>query len=208
VQRDELAELHFITLVKNVPSILKLGILSHNGMAKIDHESIATAEIQDRRAKVKIPGGSPLHDYANLYFHARNPMMYKRRGRHREITVLRISPAVLDIPCVVITDGNASSGYIRFAASPDGLAIVDRERTFALNWTSNNLIEQFSKACGKCAEVLVPDRVDPSFILGAYVSNDETKRAPRRGGSRSRCHYQSGVILSIRTIGNGKSRYR
>ena len=167
MQRDELEELHFITLVKNVPSILKLGILSHNAVAKIAHESIAMSEVQDRRAKVKVPGGRALHEYANLYFHARNPMMYKRRNRH----------ALLDLPGVVITDGNASSDYIRFAAAPGGLAIVDRERTFALNWTSNNQIEYFRNACAKCAEVLVPERVDPSFVFGAYVSNEETQRS-------------------------------
>ena len=176
MQRDELQELHFITLVKNVPSILKFGILSHSAVAKIDHESIAMSEIQDRRAKVKVPGGRALHDYANLYFHARNPMMYKRQSRHAEIAVLRVRPAVLDLPGVVITDGNASSDYIRFAAAPGGLAIVDRERTFALDWRSNNQIDYFRNACAKCAEVLVPQRVDPSFVLGAYVSNDETQR--------------------------------
>lgn len=176
MQRDELEELHFITLVKNVPSILKLGILSHNAVAKIAHESIAMSEVQDRRAKVKVPGGRALHEYANLYFHARNPMMYKRRNRHAEIAVLRVRPALLDLPGVVITDGNASSDYIRFAAAPGGLAIVDRERTFALNWTSNNQIEYFRNACAKCAEVLVPERVDPSFVFGAYVSNEETQR--------------------------------
>jgi hypothetical protein len=175
VQRDELRELHFITLVRNVPSILKVGILSHNAVTKIDHESIAMSEIQDRRAKVKVPGGRALHDYANLYFHARNPMMYKRRGRHKEIAVLRVRTAVLDLPGVVITDGNASSDYIRFAAAPGGLAIVDRDRTFALNWRSNNQIEYFRNACAKCAEVLVPQRVEPSLVTGAYVSSDETQ---------------------------------
>src|SRR5215470_4652905 len=100
MQRHELLELHFITLVKTVPSILKLGVLSHNAAAKIGHESIAMTEIQDRRAKVKVPGGLALHDYANLYFHARNPMMYKRRARHAELAVLRVSTSILDVPGV------------------------------------------------------------------------------------------------------------
>src|SRR5262245_51292971 len=111
---------------------MERGILSHTSTVGILHASIAMPEIQDRRTRVKVPGGRQLHDYVNLYFHARNPMMYKRRARHADMTVLRVSPTILDVPGVVITDGNASSDYIRFASGASGLAIVDRDRTYAM----------------------------------------------------------------------------
>lgn len=66
MKREELEELHYITPISNVPSICKRGILSHHGAARIQHQSIAMAEIQDRRAKVTVPGGRRLHEYANL----------------------------------------------------------------------------------------------------------------------------------------------
>lgn len=36
------------------------------------------AEAQERRDRKQVPGGLRLHQYANLYFHARNPMLYAR----------------------------------------------------------------------------------------------------------------------------------
>ena len=132
--RDELTELHYIIAIAHVPSVLEHGIVSHNEAGKLEHTSVAMAEIQDIRKNVVVPNGMPLHDYVNLYVCARNPMMYKRRGQHADLCVLRVSTDVLDLPNVVVADGNAAStlrGYARFAAAPDGLSIVDRELTFA-----------------------------------------------------------------------------
>jgi hypothetical protein len=131
-------------------------------------------EIQDRRAKVVVPGGRRLHEYVNLYVCARNPMLYKRQGQHAELCILRISLDVLDLPGVVVTDANASSPYVRFAAAPDGLRIVDQELTFAEYWTDSDRIQYYRKKSAKCAEILIPDRLDPQFLVGAYVSCEES----------------------------------
>jgi len=133
--------------------------------------------IQDRRKNKIVPGGRPLHEYVNLYFHARNPMLYILQSRHTDLCVLRVSTQVLDLPGVVITDSNASSDYVRFAPAPRGLSIVDKEMTFAEYWTHPNPIEAYQRKSAKCAEVLVPDRVEPHFIMGAYVSCSESKQA-------------------------------
>jgi len=132
-------------------------------------------EVQARRAKVTVPGGRRLHEYADLYICGRNPMLYKWRGRHHEICVLSVSTAVLDLPGVVITDSNASSGYVRFEAAPDGLGIVNRDRTFAEYWTDGDPIEEWRKKAAKCAEVLVPDCVAPRFLGGIYVSCEQSR---------------------------------
>jgi len=68
---EELDELHYITPIKNMGSICTMGILSHKKAEKIPHQSVAMDEIQERRKKVVVPGGRPLHQYVNLYFHAR-----------------------------------------------------------------------------------------------------------------------------------------
>lgn len=67
MKRSELTELHYITPIANVPSILRQGILSHNRAKRVQHQSVAMNEIQDRRAKVTVPGGKKLHEYVNLY---------------------------------------------------------------------------------------------------------------------------------------------
>jgi len=170
MERRKLTELHYITPIANVPSILQLGILSHARAQRLQPQSVAMQVIQDRRARVTVPGGRKLHEYANLYICARNPMMYKRQAQHQDLCVLRIRPEVIDLPGVVITDGNASGQYVRFAAAPEGLRIVDRELTFAEFWTDPNLIIKWRKTAAKCAEVLVPDSVEPTYIMGAYVS--------------------------------------
>ena len=177
MRRDELDELHYITPIANVPSICELGILSHRRASRVEHQSVAMPEIQDRRAHVVVPGGRPLHEYANLYICARNPMMYLRRGQDAELCIFRVSTNVLDLPRVVVTDANAAadSPYVRFAAAPGGLRIVDRGLTFAEYWTSPDLFEQYRRKSAKCAEVLVPDLVPPRFLIGAYVSSENSR---------------------------------
>jgi len=177
MDRSDLQELHYITTVRNVPSIMSRGILSHKQSKKINHNSVAMEAIQDRRKNKVVPGGRPLHEYVNLYFHARNPMLYVRQSQHIDLCVLRVSTEILDLPGVVITDSNASSDYARFSPAPRGLSIVDKGLTFAEYWTHTNPIEAYQRKSAKCAEVLVPDRVESDFIIGAYVSCIEVKKA-------------------------------
>jgi hypothetical protein len=175
VTRKELKELHYITAISNLVSIMKRGILSNKLSRKIKHESMAMQEIQDRRAKVVVPGARPLHEYACLYICGRNVMLYKRRNQHREICVLGISTGVLDLPGVVVTDGNASSAYVLFKPAPRGLQIVHKDLTFAEYWTDDDPIVYYQKKSAKCAEVLLPDRVDPKYIQCVYVSCEEAR---------------------------------
>jgi len=175
MDRSELQELHYIAPIGNVPSILELGLLSHRAASRVQHDSIAMTEIQDRRRKVQVPAGLALHEYVNLYFNARNPMMYKRRADHASITVLRVGLQVLDLPGVVLASGNASSEYTRFAASPGGLAMLDSGLVFAKSWLSADEIDYFRRKSAICAEVLVPARVGPEHVQGAYVSCPEAE---------------------------------
>lgn len=73
--RADVTELHYITAIANVPSILENGILSHALAQAIPYESIAERGVQDRREAKAVPGGRTLHEYANLYFDAHNPML-------------------------------------------------------------------------------------------------------------------------------------
>lgn len=176
--RDELRELGYIVPIATIPSILKRGILSHRRAESVAHESIALEGVQDRRAKVIVPNGRRLHEYVNLYICPRNPMLFKRQDIHAQICVLRISSDVLDIPNVVVTDSNAGTKFVRFSASPGGLSLVDRKRTFARYWNHpEDEREHRRHSAQKCAEVLVPDIVPTRYIDGAYVSCEESHQA-------------------------------
>jgi hypothetical protein len=175
MKRSDIEHLYYITHIDNLASILKNGILSHNRIKnkKIDHEQIYDPAIQEIRKNKRLPNGKRLHDYANLYFNARNAMMYKRKDIHREICILIVDPKILNATYVVISDMNASSGYARFYTA-DELNMLDEDLIFAQDWRHRNPIEYLRRRSAVCAEVLVPNFVPSAFIIGTDVSCNET----------------------------------
>jgi hypothetical protein len=175
-----LREFQNITLITNIPSILKHGIVSYVEAAKLPHLSIALQGVQDKRDVKKVPGGLALHEYANVYFHARNPMMSRRTNEAARLCVLKVSIDILSIRGAVITDQDAASSYVKFSA-PDRLKLMDLDYVFARNWKHpENQIEEWRHSSAKCAEALIPERIPTNFLLGAYVVNDAA-RAELRG---------------------------
>ncbi len=174
MKKSDITELHFITYIANVPSILQVGIISRNMVVRknVRFEDVSEQGVQDRRAGKKVPGTSKeLHDYANLYFDAHNPMLSARRSENNKICVLRININVLDLKGVIVTDMNAARDC-RFMSVDEGLSSLDREKVYMINWKDpNNSINDYRQSGIKCAEILVPERVEPRYIIGAYVAN-------------------------------------
>jgi len=172
MNRGDVTELHYITAIANVPSILRYGILSHTLAEQRIHDSVAMPEIQEIRTNKQIPGGRPLHEYANLYFDAHNPMLSKCRARNNDICVLQIDSTALDIDGVIVTDRNAARRAVRYYDVATGLATLDRDKLFAEFWLHrDDPIEEDRHKALKCAEVLVPDRLEARFVIEAYVAN-------------------------------------
>lgn len=169
MERSEVTELHFIAPINNLASIMERGILSNRRVQGITHESVADHKVQERRSRVRVPDGRPLHEYANLYFDARNPMMYRRLDCRDALAVVCVSPAALDIPGAVIADGNAASTGTRFHPSPRGLAMLDSRYTYARYWTDPDWSVRAERKRRRCAEVLVPDLVPPELVVRACV---------------------------------------
>lgn len=164
-----ITELHCIMPIANLPSVLTHGILSYERAAQLQHASVAMQPVQDRRDQKRIPQGLRLHQYANLYFHARNPMLYKRLNEAGFLCVLRVSLEVLGAQGAVITDSNAASDYARFL-HPVQWTLVNFDDVLAESWTHpDNPRRYFQHKSRKCAEVLVPHRVPPEALTGAYV---------------------------------------
>jgi hypothetical protein len=177
MDKTKIREFHYITHVDNLPSIAIHGILSHNLASGVAHKDLSSTQVQGKRQNKKIPGGNLLHDYANLYFDARNPMLFTLISNNSidSICVLSIIPGILDLPNCIISDRNAASDYARFMDATQGCRIIDETKTFAKYWTSEDIfIEMELKSC-KCAELLVPNRVDIGLIQYIYVANDSTK---------------------------------
>jgi hypothetical protein len=162
-------ELHCIMPMANVASVMAHGILSYERASKLPHHSVAMQPVQDRRDHKHVPGGLKLHQYANLYFHARNPMLHKRLSEVETLCVLRVSTQVLALPGTVITDQNAASDYVRFMA-PGQWRLLAWDDIFAVDWRHpGDQIAYWRHKSRKCAEVLVPHQVDRKFLTGAYV---------------------------------------
>lgn len=156
--------------IANIASVMRHGILSHERAAQLQHRSVAMQEMQDRRDSKTVPGGLKLHQYANMYFHARNPMLSVRR--HEDVCVLRISTQILKLHGAVITDQNAASKYVRFYA-PSQWGLLDFDDIFARDWTHpDDQIREWRHKSRKCAEVLVPQKVAPNMITSAFVVDE------------------------------------
>ncbi len=172
---DRITEFHNIMPISNMTSVMQHGLLSHARASQLNHADISLAEIQDRRDTKSIPQGRKLHEYANVYFHARNPMMSKRRDEAQNLCVLRVSNEILNIPNVVVTDQNAASDYARFLA-PDQMNrfTLDLDLIYASDWRHNDKISYWRHKSRKCAEVLVPDMIPVEYIFGVYVVNPQS----------------------------------
>jgi hypothetical protein len=100
-----------------------------------------------------------------MYINPKNPMLYVRRERQREIVILRISPCVLEEGQHVFSDGNAASHDTQFSSESN---IVARSIA-ALNASYWGDCPDGKRR--RCAELLVYPNVPPSHIISAICSS-------------------------------------
>jgi len=177
MKASDIRYLYYITHVDNVPSILRRGLLSH---AEVERQGVKFTPIYDesivsRRKERLTPEGRSLWDYANLYFQARNPMMYRviREKKKESLAVVAFRREVMETGGVIITDGNATNSPTQFFDSAEGTKVL------STNWkTIQN--DWWSKDDGSkrriMAECLVPGQVGPEHIGAVYVPNSEAKQ--------------------------------
>ncbi len=171
--QSQVGELFFITHVGNVESILRMGILSHNRAARVRHSKVDLDTVHEIRSNVRVSPSRMLHDHANLYVCGRNAMMYHvvHNNPIHDVCLLRVSPEVLALPDVVVTDGNAARvGVTRFDDAATGIAALEYSRVHAESWIHDpDYTASYEHKRVKQAEVLVPELVDPASIIGAYA---------------------------------------
>ena len=168
--------LYNIQAIDNIPSIMQRGLLSNEKSRKIKHTSIAMEEVQERRDVKYVPNGLGLHQYANVYFDPRNPMLSARRHENENICILKFDCCILDFEGAVVSDRNASSTYAGFYPPEIGLNEIDFKLVYAAYWTDDNYYEYLRKKSIKCAEVLVPYEIPYDYVVCAAVVNQHTKQ--------------------------------
>jgi O-acetyl-ADP-ribose deacetylase (regulator of RNase III) len=180
-RRAEIKGLFYITHVENVPSILKHGILSHGQIEaqNVPFTAIYDAAIVSNRKAKPTPDRASLWEYANLYFQPRNPMMYRVvcERRRTDVAVVGVKPDVLQLPHVLITDGNAASGPTRFFNVSDGLEVIEGQWRDIQAEYWNNLNGSKRKIMAEC---LVPERITPDHVHTIFVADHESQERLKR----------------------------
>jgi O-acetyl-ADP-ribose deacetylase (regulator of RNase III) len=174
-KKPEIKSLYYITHIENIPSIISHGILSHQLIEDhgIKYKDIYDIEIVGNRKQKKTPEGHSLWDFANVYFQARNPMLYRivNEFNHKEIAVLGINSSILQRQNSYITDGNAANIETKFYPSQEGIKIISEI------WPTINS-EWWNKTNGSkrkiMAECLVPNVIPPESIHSIYVSSHQS----------------------------------
>lgn len=171
------SQLFYITHIDNIPSILQKGILSHS---IIENQEVKYTQIYDKgiisnRKDKKTPNNKSLWEYANIYFHPRNPMLYRvvHEQPPEKIAILAIDKDVTQLPGVFITNGNAASllSDIMPMTQQNYYRVINQlKKVFdSTYWTD----EDGSKR-KIMAECLVPKKVPSDYIKTIYVVDDKT----------------------------------
>ena len=170
IRYRRLRYLYYIVPKDNIASILASGALlcRSRALAAGIPTDISDPEVNQRRSgKIDPIQRRQLHDYVNLYFRARNPMLSVRRQLQSDLVVLCVDGRLLWEEHVLFTDGNAASGTTKFFNNLADLRELDWDCLEADRW--NDFDDGKRK---RCAEVLVPDSVPLSRVEEAVVSNE------------------------------------
>ena len=174
--RYGIEHLKYMTPIENLASIMELGLLSHNGVQStgISRRDISDPEVQRIRGAKQV-GGRELHDYVNLYFNSRNPMLYVRQEVQDNIAILCINRTYIGRSGVWYSDGNAASSGTNFYYSPRRLYELNWDCIWADYWSGHN-----DGTRVRCAEVLVPQRIPPDDIQQVVVRTNAASGRARQ----------------------------
>lgn len=173
LRRRRVRELYYIAHVDNIQSILQKGILSHELIEKdkVKFTAIYDKEIVEWRREREVHGKS-LWSFANLYFNARNPMLYRIMCEKNldDIAVLGISPSVLALSDTYITTGNAAcvqTEFLRYSPTMASEILKETEKKY---WT-----EPDGSKRRIMAEFLIPEVIPPEHINSIYTAYYKTR---------------------------------
>lgn len=164
----DIGELHYITHIDNVESIIEFGILSRlqAKLRRIDFKCTSERTWLEDSARLKTSDGLPLSHYVNLFLNARNLTLRRRVDRYGRsaLCVLRV-----DLRC--LTDGapglrpdafvccdHPSSRDAEVVSLAEGLRRIGR----------NEMLGP-AKCKPRQPEILIHEQVEARHLRGAYV---------------------------------------
>lgn len=145
--------IYHITPIDNLESIISEGgLLAYNVILETgtNYTNIAYENIQDRRARIRVPcgAGGLLHDYVPFYFAPRSPMLYTiSRGNVENYTqgqaaLIHLVSDVEDIDArgleFVFTDGHAVMTFTDFFDDLNYLGTIDWDVMESRYWNDTN----------------------------------------------------------------------
>lgn len=78
---------------------------------------------------------------------------------------------------MIISDRNAATNIARFEPAEVGIGLVDHSLVYADSWNHADPFDKERCKQAMQAEVLVPDCVDPDYIIGAYAGSPTSRAA-------------------------------
>ena len=180
MQFNDVKPLAYITPIANLSSILEHGILSHAQVEarRTPFVSVADREIRQSRASRPVLEGAHLNQFVNLYFNARNAMMYRVSRAEVPICVVEVNTDVLRTLGAIVSTANAASLEAKFAAFADGgLCQLVASDVYRESWMwidgSGRMITSSTQKQRMQAELLVPKCVPPEMISAVLVRNTD-----------------------------------
>ena len=186
----DMKSLWYITHINNLESILKNGILSHKECQEmgIRHMDVSDHDVQKRRKE--------FHDYVPLFFATNTPMLYVVLSKSAQIVLLEISTLVLSNYRVKFSDGNI--------ASSDTMIFTDLRDLEKLDWEiilSHNPAYWKEWKRKRSAEVLVPERIPPNYIVGVHCPEDDTETYLKAQAIANKMDIKLKIVQNLSTNG-------
>lgn len=176
---------YYITALENIPSILRHGVLSHAEARErgVEARTIYDAHVVAKRGEMRAPDGGSLWNFANFYFNARNPMLYRVvRGEGRDVAVLFMRRDLMK-SAKYVSVGNAAHSLSAILPFREGVARIQRdtvwEKVQAEVWREDGEARRLTMS-----ELLVPGAADAGLIQTIYVPTAEKAEAVRKMLSR------------------------
>lgn len=152
---------HF-TDTRNLPAIREQGLLAMRGMKENGRAPVAAGGNDwsldaDRR--------SGMDCYVHLCFFSEHPMEWlaKKDGRIETSIFLRVSPNVLELPGVLITDGVSNKANVTPRPAEEMIQKLDLKVIYTRTDWKDPEIQERLKAARLC-EILVPNHVPLELI--------------------------------------------
>ncbi|KAA0443932.1 MAG: DUF4433 domain-containing protein [Candidatus Thioglobus sp.] len=174
--QKEINSLYYICHINNLASILKNGLLSHNSVQTLTPETIYDKDIINRRKDIK-PNpekNETLWDFTNLYFNARNAMLYRviHEQKAKNIVIIQFKKSILDYAKKhngLISIGNAAHSESSFKQIEEGLKQLKKI------WSVWNK-EYWNKSDGSkrlmMSELLIENKIGAEYIDTIYVESE------------------------------------